>query len=170
VWLQCKGYFVWSSVGSHQEKCPSTSHVSYRYCVTGTPAPLTTTIVTTRWGGLAIEEPKKRRPSRRPNSELMAEDENSLYYIIRQGKVSLRVGIFMLSFSVTSQVNLSLRSALFWGITQCRVVILNRCFGTTYWSHLQGSRSPRRVESRLSSLLGLIDPWRWDWYVVPKCR
>jgi hypothetical protein len=26
----------------------------------------------------------------------MAEDENSLYYIIRQGKVSLQVGIVML--------------------------------------------------------------------------
>ena len=68
------------------------------YCVTATPAPLTTTIVTTRRGGLAIEEPKKRRPGRRPISELMAEDENSLYYIIRQGKVSLQVGIVLLSY------------------------------------------------------------------------
>jgi hypothetical protein len=42
-----------------------------------------------------------------------------------------------------------LRSALFWGITQHRVVILYRRFGTTYWSHLQGSRSPRRVYSLL---------------------
>jgi hypothetical protein len=69
--------------------------------VTASQAPLTTTIVTTRRGGLAIEEPKKRRPGRRPISELMAEDENSLYYIIRQGKVSLQVGIVMLSYYVT---------------------------------------------------------------------
>jgi hypothetical protein len=68
------------------------------YCISAAPAPLTTTVVTTRRGGLAIEEPKRRRPGRRPISELMAEDENSLYYIIRQGKVSLQVGIVMLSF------------------------------------------------------------------------
>jgi hypothetical protein len=36
------------------------------------------------------------------------------------------------------------RSALFWDITQCRVVILYRRFGTTYPSHLKGSGSPRR--------------------------
>jgi hypothetical protein len=40
------------------------------------------------------------------------------------------------------------RSALFWGITQHRGLILYRRFGTTYRSHLQGSRSPRRAESR----------------------
>jgi hypothetical protein len=36
-----------------------------------------------------------------------------------------------------------IRSALFWGITRRRVVILYRRFGTTYRSHLQASRSPR---------------------------
>jgi hypothetical protein len=36
------------------------------------------------------------------------------------------------------------RSALFWHITQRRLVILYRRFGTTYPSHLQGSRSPIR--------------------------
>jgi hypothetical protein len=40
------------------------------------------------------------------------------------------------------------RSALFWGITQRRVVIVYRRFGTTYRSHLQRSRSPS---------LGLLD-------------
>jgi hypothetical protein len=35
-----------------------------------------------------------------------------------------------------------MRTALFWGITQRRVVILYQHFGTTYRSHLQGSRSP----------------------------
>jgi hypothetical protein len=34
-----------------------------------------------------------------------------------------------------------MRSALFWGITQRRMVILCRRFGTRYRSHLQGSRS-----------------------------
>jgi hypothetical protein len=37
-----------------------------------------------------------------------------------------------------------MRSALFWGITQRRMVILYRSFGTKYRSHLQGSRSPRK--------------------------
>jgi hypothetical protein len=32
------------------------------------------------------------------------------------------------------------RSALFWDITQRRVVIVYRRFGTMYWSHLHGSR------------------------------
>jgi hypothetical protein len=43
-------------------------------------------------------------------------------------------------------------------ITQRRMVILYRRFGTTYRSHLQGSKSPRRF----------LDPWRWDGYIVPK--
>ena len=60
--------------------------------------PITTTIVTRRGGGLAIEEPKKRRPGRKPISELMAEDENSLYFIIRQGKASLQVRAHLFYF------------------------------------------------------------------------
>jgi hypothetical protein len=38
-----------------------------------------------------------------------------------------------------------MRSVLFSGIMQRQVGILYQCFRTTYWSHLQGSRSPRRV-------------------------
>jgi hypothetical protein len=53
-----------------------------------------------------------------------------------------------------------MRSALFWDITQRTVVILHQSFGTAYQSHLQGARSTRR----------LLDPWRWDRYVVPKRR
>jgi hypothetical protein len=49
-----------------------------------------------------------------------------------------------------------MRTALFWGVTQRRVVILCRRFGTTYRSHLQGSISP---------FLGLSDPW----YMGPIC-
>jgi len=33
-----------------------------------------------------------------------------------------------------------MRTALFRAITQQGVVIPNRCFGTTYWSHLYRSR------------------------------
>jgi len=35
---------------------------------------------------------------------------------------------------------MAMRSALFWAITQPVVVIPHRRFGTTYRSHLQGSR------------------------------
>jgi len=35
------------------------------------------------------------------------------------------------------------KSLLFWAITQWRVVIPYRHFGTTYRSHLQGSRNPK---------------------------
>ena len=43
-------------------------------------------------------------------------------------------------------------SVLFWNITQRRVVTPYRRFGTTYLSHLQGSRR----------LLVLLHPWKWD--------
>jgi hypothetical protein len=45
-----------------------------------------------------------------------------------------------------TQLGLLMRSALFWDITRCRVVIVYRCFGKTYRSHLHGSR--RRVISQ----------------------
>jgi hypothetical protein len=44
-----------------------------------------------------------------------------------------------------------MRSALFWYITQLRVVILYRRFGTTYRSHLQGSRSTRNIPEQSRS-------------------
>ena len=44
------------------------------------------------------------------------------------------------------------RPALFWYITQRRVVTLYRRLGTTYQSHLQGSRNHL-----------FLDPWKWDW-------
>jgi hypothetical protein len=42
-------------------------------------------------------------------------------------------------YFIMGDVIYQLRSALFWNITQRRVVILYRCFGTTYRSQLQGS-------------------------------
>jgi hypothetical protein len=41
--------------------------------------------------------------------------------------------------------------AVFWGITQRRMVILDRRFGTAYRYNLKRS-----------------DPWKWDRYAVPK--
>jgi hypothetical protein len=42
----------------------------------------------------------------------------------------------------SSYESISLRSAVFWDITQRRVVVLYRRFGTSIRSHLQGPRSP----------------------------
>jgi hypothetical protein len=38
-----------------------------------------------------------------------------------------------------------MRTALFWDITRHRVVIIYRRFGTTYRTHLQGSRCPMTI-------------------------
>jgi hypothetical protein len=45
-----------------------------------------------------------------------------------------------------------IRSALFWGIMQRRVVIIYRRFGATYRSHLQGSRNPLSLEDGTDTL------------------
>jgi hypothetical protein len=45
-----------------------------------------------------------------------------------------------------------LKSALLWDITQCVVVVPYRRFGTTYQSHIQGSRY-RRKNFRMELLL-----------------
>ncbi|XP_021925247.1 uncharacterized protein LOC110832469 isoform X3 [Zootermopsis nevadensis] len=53
---------------------------------TGCPSsPVTTSVVTVRRGDLSVEEPKQRRPGRRPISELMAEDENSCITLSDKG-------------------------------------------------------------------------------------
>ena len=57
---------------------------------------------------------------------------------------SLCVKIRFSKLFITSQINPTLRSALFWNITLRRLVISYRRFGKTCRSHLQGSRSPRR--------------------------
>jgi hypothetical protein len=69
---------------------------------------------------------------------------------------------------------MNLRCALLWDNTQRLVVFMHRRFGTTYRFHLQRSRSPRRKVFFLYFLtlflLGFLDPWRSDRYVVPKRR
>ena len=40
---------------------------------------------------------------------------------------------------------IAVRTALFWAVTQCVVVIYYQRFGTTRWSHLQWSRFYRQV-------------------------
>ena len=60
--------------------------------------------------------------------------------------------------TVTTQICISwdLRSFVIYA---AGTVVLHRHFRTTYWCHLQGSSSPR-----------LLDPLRWDPYVVPEHR
>jgi hypothetical protein len=59
-----------------------------------------------------------------------------------------------------------MRTALFRDITQYRVVILFRRFGTIYRWSFQGSRSRRRKPF----FLDFFDPWICDQYVFPKRR
>jgi hypothetical protein len=49
---------------------------------------------------------------------------------------------------------IQIRSALFWDVTQCGVILYRR-FRTTYRSHHQVSGSPRTI-------FGIPDTWRWD--------
>jgi hypothetical protein len=58
-----------------------------------------------------------------------------------------------------------MRSALFWGVSQRRVVIVYRRFGTTYRSHLQVSRSPRSF----LKFLTLEDPKRRYTFTALRC-
>ena len=51
-----------------------------------------------------------------------------------------------------------LRSAFFRNFTQHRILVYHPRFGKTYWFHLQGP----------SSLLGLLDAWRWYLKGCPK--
>jgi len=45
-----------------------------------------------------------------------------------------------------------MRSVLFWGVTQCMVIIPYQCFGTNYEIHLQGSRDPRNYRHTLRNV------------------
>jgi len=64
------------------------------------------------------------------------------------------------------------RSALFWDITQRVEVIPNRCFGTTYRSHRQGSRkvnkelSPHAAWYSKTALISSFHQFQIRWYTV----
>jgi hypothetical protein len=52
-------------------------------------------------------------------------------------------------YQIAALTRYCMRSALFWDVTQRRVVIPYGRFGTTYRSHRQGSRNPRRDDTVL---------------------
>jgi hypothetical protein len=62
--------------------------------------------------------------------------------VINNNNVDIMASI-MLIYSWLKFTDILLRSALFWDVTQRRVVIVYRRFGKTYRSHLPGSRNPR---------------------------
>jgi hypothetical protein len=59
---------------------------------------------------------------------------------------------YNLMYLISASAAMYVTSALLWDITQRSVVVLYRSFGTTYRSHLQGSRSARR-----KLLVGFLD-------------
>jgi len=52
------------------------------------------------------------------------------------------------------------RSAFFWDITQCRVVIPHQHFVTTYWSQFQRSRNPKERNKHNRKLIQFYFFWR----------
>ena len=93
------------------------------------------------------------------SSILHANSNHQLLYVVYEQKLT-----FDLRFQASAAI--WMESALFLDITQRQVVILYRRFGTTHRSHLQGSRNPRRK----AFFLRLLDPWKWNRYVVSKRR
>lgn len=46
-------------------------------------------------------------------------------------------GRFLTQYHVIQNFVTTLRNVLFWDFAQHKVVVLNQCFGTAYWSHLE---------------------------------
>jgi hypothetical protein len=67
------------------------------------------------------------------------------------------------SYSHRNEFSFNMRSALFWDITRRRVVIIYQRFGTTYRSHLHGSRV-RVGTNTLSRNVGKQLPHDAAWY------
>jgi hypothetical protein len=67
---------------------------------------------------------------------------------------SISLHVFNLTLWFKASAVTLMKSGLLWDITQRRVIILYRRFGTTYPSRLQGSRSPRSraVPIRLAAI------------------
>jgi hypothetical protein len=74
-----------------------------------------------------------------------------------------------------------MKISIFWDITQCSLLKLNRRFEGTLRLHLQGpiSLAEQQRESRFPSvgqplsrcyLARLTEPWRWRRYILPKRR
>jgi hypothetical protein len=72
-----------------------------------------------------------------------------------------------------------LKRTIFWDMTPCSLLKVNRRFGGTYRLHLQGRRIRRasnQRESRRQAEQGwflarlILRPWRWRQYVTPKRR
>jgi hypothetical protein len=72
-----------------------------------------------------------------------------------------------------------MKSTIFWDITLCSPLNVNRRFGGTYRLHLQGRRISwaRNQQSSACHLLSywfltrlILRPWRWRRYIPPKRR
>jgi hypothetical protein len=75
-------------------------------------------------------------------------------------------------FEVLTAVVMKSTTRIFWDITPCAPLKVNRRLGETYRLHLQVrriSRARTQPESRWQAEL-ILRPWRWRWYVPPKRR
>jgi hypothetical protein len=62
----------------------------------------------------------------------------------------------------------SIKSTIFWDITPCGPLSVNRCFGGTYRLHLQGRKNKFSKKPAWMQVASL--PWWWRWYVPSKRR
>jgi hypothetical protein len=66
------------------------------------------------------------------------ENDTGLWWGNLMERDHLEDEIFALLVCYVAQIGSYLKSVVFWVITRRRVVIVCRCFGTTYRSHLHG--------------------------------
>jgi hypothetical protein len=76
-----------------------------------------------------------------------ASERSQAYALDRAANISYYTVVSFMDKCNLLVINLFMpkRSAFFCGVTRRRVAILYRRFGTTYRSHLQGSRSPIKI-------------------------
>jgi hypothetical protein len=70
--------------------------------------------------------------------------------------------------SLNAEKNSPLKSTIFWDITTCSLLNVNRRFGETYRLHLQGRWISMLLWWFLARLIRR--PWRWRRYFSPKHR
>jgi hypothetical protein len=60
-----------------------------------------------------------------------------------------------------------MKGTIFWNMTPCSLLKVNRSFGGTYCFHLQGTSACHLLWSRLLARL-ILRSWRWRRHVPPK--
>jgi hypothetical protein len=96
--------------------------------------------------------------------------EKTTIWMFNAVKVSnFRHRLFYVGFEVLTAV--VMKSTIFWDITPCSPLTVNRSFGGTYRLHVQGRKNKLNLFFRPSSGSKnnlFFRPWRWKRYVPPR--